>query len=91
MTANLDHLLAHVEAAGLDVAAAYDSGDPLRIDRAAMAYIDASAAYMGATAHPAGDGPERQALAAELAAMGPESVMTEPAPCCGYPEMEAGS
>lgn len=26
----------------------------------------------------------------DLAAMGPESVMTEPAPC-GYPAMEAGS
>lgn len=24
--------------------------------------------------------------AEQLAAMGPESVMTEPAPCCGYPE-----
>ena len=30
--------------------------------------------------------------AEQLAAMGPESVMTEPAPCCGYPEVapEAG-
>ena len=26
----------------------------------------------------------------DLAAMGPESVMTESAPCCGYPEAEAG-
>jgi hypothetical protein len=26
----------------------------------------------------------------DLAAMGPESVMTGPASCCGYPEMEAG-
>jgi hypothetical protein len=25
-----------------------------------------------------------------LASMGPESVMTEPEPCCGYPELEAG-
>ena len=29
--------------------------------------------------------------AEQLAAMGPESVMTEPAPCCGYPDPEAGS
>jgi len=31
--------------------------------------------------------------AEQLAAMGPESVMTSPAPCCGYPEAdpEAGS
>ena len=28
--------------------------------------------------------------AGQLAAMGPESVMTEASPCCGYPEMEAG-
>ena len=28
--------------------------------------------------------------AEQLAAMGPESVMTEPAPCCGYPDAEAG-
>ena len=28
--------------------------------------------------------------AEQLAAMGPESVMTEASPCCGYPEMEAG-
>ena len=26
--------------------------------------------------------------AGQLAAMGPESVMTEPAPCCGYPEAD---
>ena len=26
----------------------------------------------------------------DLAAMGPESVMTEASPCCGYPEMEVG-
>ena len=26
----------------------------------------------------------------DLAAMGPESIMTEPAPCCGYPEAGAG-
>jgi len=26
----------------------------------------------------------------QLAAMGPELVMTGPAPCCGYPEPEAG-
>ena len=26
----------------------------------------------------------------DLAAMGPESVMTGRAPCCGYPEAEAG-
>jgi hypothetical protein len=29
--------------------------------------------------------------AEQLAAMGSESAMTGPAPCCGYPEMEAGS
>lgn len=31
--------------------------------------------------------------AEQLAAMGPEAVMTEPAPCCGYPEadLEAGA
>ena len=28
--------------------------------------------------------------AGQLAAMGPGSVMTEPAACCGYPGMEAG-
>ena len=30
--------------------------------------------------------------AEQLAAMGPGSVMTEPGPCCGYPEadLEAG-
>ncbi len=28
--------------------------------------------------------------AEQLAAMGPGSVMTEPAACCGYPGMEAG-
>ena len=28
--------------------------------------------------------------AEQVAAMGPGSVMTGPAPCCGYPEMEAG-
>ena len=28
--------------------------------------------------------------AEQLAAMGPDPVMTGPAPCCGYPEMEAG-
>ena len=26
--------------------------------------------------------------AEQLAAMGPESVITEPAPCCGYPEAD---
>jgi hypothetical protein len=29
--------------------------------------------------------------AEQLAAMGPQPVMTEPCPDCGYPEMEAGS
>jgi hypothetical protein len=28
--------------------------------------------------------------AEQLAAMGPEPVMTGSSPCCGYPEMEAG-
>jgi hypothetical protein len=80
VTANHDSALAAVEVAGLEVAAAYDSGDPLRIDRAAAAYINADAAY---------DVVHLTPMADELAAMGPESVMTELSPCCGYPEAEA--
>ena len=28
--------------------------------------------------------------AEQLAAMGPDSMLTDPAPCCDYPEIEAG-
>ena len=43
----------------------------------ALAREDLDAAVAGADAE-------------QLAAMGPESVMTEASPCCGYPEAEAG-
>jgi hypothetical protein len=43
----------------------------------ALAREDQAAAVAGADAE-------------QLAAMGPEPVMTGAAPCCGYPEMEAG-
>ena len=43
----------------------------------ALAREDQAAAVAGAGAE-------------QLAAMGPESVMTGASPCCGYPEMEAG-
>jgi hypothetical protein len=81
-----DSALADVEMAGLELAAAYDSGDPLRTDRAAAAYIAACELYDAAAGG-------RQALADEMAAMGPESVMPDgyAAPCCGYPEPEARS
>jgi hypothetical protein len=102
MTVPNDHLapeadpaLADVETAGLDLAAAYDSGDPPRIDRAAAAYIAACELYDAAAARQQ----HAEATAADvidadqLAAMGTESVMPDGyvAPCCGYPDPEAGA
>ena len=68
----------------LDAAAAIhrDNGDMTRLAETetwlALAREDQAAAVAGVDAE-------------QLAAMGPESVMTGPAECCGYPEMEAGS
>jgi hypothetical protein len=72
---------AAVDALSASAAAHRASGDMTRLSETetwlALAREDQAAAVAGVDAE-------------QLAAMGPESVMTEPAVCCGYPDMEAG-
>ena len=75
---------AAVDALSASAEAHRASGDMTRLSETeawlALAREDQAAAVAGVDAE-------------QLAAMGPGSVMTEPAPCCGYPEAgrEAGS
>ena len=80
----LDGATAAVDALSASAEAYRASGDMTRLSETetwlALAREDQAAAVAGVDAE-------------QLAAMGPESVMTEPAPCCGYPEAdpEAGT
>jgi hypothetical protein len=72
---------AAVDALAASAAAHRANGDVTRLSETeawlALAREDQAAAVAGVDAE-------------QLAAMGSESVMAGPAPCCGYPEMEAG-
>lgn len=78
----IDGAAAAVDALSASAEAQRASGDMTRLSETetwlALAREDQAAAVAGVDAE-------------QLAAMGPESVMTGPAPCCGYPEPEAGS
>ena len=73
---------AAVDALAASAAAHRANGDMTRLAETetwlALAREDQAAAVAGVDAE-------------QLAAMGTQSVMTDPAPCCGYPEMEAGA
>jgi len=77
----IDGAAASVDALSASAAAQRADGDMTRLAETAawlaLAREDLDAAVAGVDAE-------------QLAAMGPESVMTEASPCCGYPEMEAG-
>jgi len=77
----IDGAAASVDALGASAGAQRAGGDMTRLSETetwlALAREDQDAAVAGVDAE-------------QLAAMGPESVMTGPAPCCGYPAREAG-
>jgi hypothetical protein len=79
--AYIDGAAAAADALGATAEAHRANGDMTRLSETetwlTLAREDQGAAVAGAGAE-------------QLAAMGPESVMTEASPCCGYPEMEAG-
>ena len=80
--ASLEGATAAVDALSASAEAHRASGDMPRVAETetwlALAREDQAAAVAGVDAE-------------QFAAMGAESVMTGAAPCCGYPETEAGS
>ena len=77
----IDGAAASADALSASAEAQRASGDMARLSETetwlALAREDLAAAVAGIDAE-------------QLAAMGPESVMSEASPCCGYPEPEAG-